>query len=271
MLFIFAVLVELQLNLACIVLDEHSVGHASRNRLLLGVSEHDAPRSSLFLDRSSSSFHRSASSNGSISHDKDSSLHLRTYGSFGRCHRDRDREKDIDIRDRDRSHLVDNGLCDYSDSFMGSRSGKDTLRRSRSMVSGKQVESLPKRPGNDLKNGVLSGVSIISGISKTSFERDFPSLGAEEKPASPDIGRVSSPGLSSAIQNLPKGIGGNGWTSALVDIPLKVGGNGLAPSSTSQTSASPGSTASSNSTGLNMAETLAQAPSRVRSPPQVFY
>ncbi|EHA8590797.1 hypothetical protein COCNU_scaffold024428G000010 [Cocos nucifera] len=204
-----------------------------------------------------------------MSHDNDSSLHLRTYGSFGRCHRDRDREKDIDLRDKDRSHLVDNGFCDYSDSFMGSRSGKDTLRRSHSMVSGKQVESLPKRPGNDLKNGMLSRVSSISGISKTSFERDFPSLGAEEKPGPPEIGRVSSPGVSSAIQNLPKGIGGNGWTSALVDIPMKVGGNGPLPSFTSQTSVSPGSTASSSSTGLNMAEALAQAPSRVRSPPQL--
>ncbi|XP_008801035.2 uncharacterized protein LOC103715244 isoform X1 [Phoenix dactylifera] len=250
-------------------LDEHRVGHASRNRLLLSVSEHDAPRSSVLLDRSSLSFRRSASSNGSMSHDKDSPLHSRTYGSFGRCHRDRDREKDIDLRDRDRSHLADNGFCDYSDSFMGSRSGKDTLRRSHSMVSGKQVESLPRRLGNDLKNGILSGASIISGISKTSFERDFPSLGAEEKPGPPEIGRVSSPGLSSAIQNLPKGIGGNGWTSALVDIPMKVGGNGPVPSSTSQTSATPGSNASSSSTGLNMAETLAQAPSRVRSPPQL--
>ncbi|KAG1330686.1 hypothetical protein COCNU_02G006540 [Cocos nucifera] len=196
-----------------------------------------------------------------MSHDKDSSLHSRPYASFGRSYRDRDweKEKDVDLRDKDRSHLVDNGFGDYSDSFMGSRSEKDTLRRSQSMVSGKRVESLLKRPGNDLKNGILSGVSIIGGIGKTSFERDFPSLGAEEKLGQPEIGRISSPGLTSAIQNLPKGIGIDGWTSALVDVPVTVGGGGPVYSSTPQTtSASLGSTVSGSSTGLNMAETLAQ-------------
>ncbi|XP_010926439.2 uncharacterized protein [Elaeis guineensis] len=245
-------------------LDDHGVGHSSRNRLLVSASEHDAPRSS--------PFRRSASSNGSMSHDKDNSLHSRPYASFGRSYRDRDweKEKDVDLRDKDRSHLVDNGFGDYSDSFMGSRSEKDTLRRSHSMVSGKRVESLLKRPGNDLKNGILSGVSIIGGIGKTSFERDFPSLGAEEKLGQPEIGRISSPGLTSAIQNLPKGIGIDGWTSALVDVPVTVGGSGTVPSSTPQnTSASLGSTVSSSSTGLNMAETLAQVPSRVRTPPQL--
>ncbi|XP_008782252.1 uncharacterized protein LOC103701832 [Phoenix dactylifera] len=243
-------------------LDDHGVGHSLRNRLLVSASEHDAARSS--------SFRRSASSNGSMSHDKDSSLHSRPYASFGRTYRDRDWEKDIDLRDKDRSHLADNGFSDHSDSFMGSRSEKDPLRRSHSMVSGKRVESLLKRPGSDLKNGILSGVSISSGIGKTSFERDFPSLGAEEKLGQPEIGRISSPGLTSAIQNLPKGIGIDGWTSALVDVPVIAEGSGPVPSSTPQTtSGSLGSTVSSSNTGLNMAETLAQAPSRARTPPQL--
>lgn len=246
-------------------LDEHGGGRSSRNRFLaVSACDHDAPRTS---SRSSSSFRRSTSSNGSSStnHDRDNISQM--YSSFSRNPRDRDRDKVPDRRDRDRERLF------QLDSFDSGRNGKDALRRSQSMVTGKRGESWPRRPGNDLVNGVISGGSGIGTISKASFEQDFPTLGAEERQGPPEIGRVASPGLSSAIQSLPFSapttIRGDGWTSVLAEVPVVVGGNGPSIQSSQQTATvAPASTSLSTTTGLNMAETLAQTPSRVRSDPQ---
>ncbi|ONK75214.1 uncharacterized protein A4U43_C03F14540 [Asparagus officinalis] len=246
--------------------DEHNTGSLSRNRLSVSVCDYDAPRAS-----SSSSFRRSVSNNGSVSHDKDSSTLTRGYSSFGRSHHERDRYRDRQ-RNRDRDSLLDNGYYDYTDSLM-LRRAEDTLRRSQSMVSGRRVESLPKSPGFGSGNGILSTGSLSGGFSKVSFERDFPSLGAEEKQGVFDVGRVSSPTISTAINNLPIGIsavmGVDGWTSALVEAPAAGVGNGDTNSSSLQTTAGMAFTGSGTATGLSMAETLAQAPARARTAPQL--
>ncbi|KAJ0976033.1 hypothetical protein J5N97_017998 [Dioscorea zingiberensis] len=245
--------------------DEHCGGRSSRNRFLpVSACDHDALRVS---SRSSSSFRRSTSSNcsSSTNHDRDNISQM--YSSFSRNSRDRDRDKVPDRRDRDRERPF------QLDSFDSSRNGKDALRRSQSMVTGKRSESWSRRPGNDSVNGVVSGGSLITSISKASFEQDFPTLGAEERQGPPEIGRVASPGLGSAIQSLPFGaptsIRGDGWTSVLAEVPTVVGGNGPSiPSSLQNTPVAPAPTGLSTTTGLNMAETLAQTPSRVRADPQ---
>ncbi|XP_077214152.1 uncharacterized protein LOC143848992 [Tasmannia lanceolata] len=246
--------------------DDHSVALPTRIRSPGSSSDYDSLRSSR---TSSSYFRRSSSSNGAVIRDKETSSHLRSCSSFNRPHHDRDWEKE-------RLLLVDNRDRDYSDSLTNilvSRIEKDSLRHSQSKISGKRVEVWPKRVGNDKNNGSLVGGSIVSNIHKASFERDFPSLGAEEKQGVPDISRVSSPGLSTASQSLPMGtsvIGGDGWTSALAEVPAKIASNSTIFSSAQQnTPASSATVPPSTTTGLNMAETLAQAPSRTRTVPQL--
>lgn len=235
--------------------------------------DYDAPRSS-FSERTSSSFRRSASSNGYIVREKD--ISSRGYNSSGRNHRDRDRdrEKDFEIHHRDRPPLPDDEFGDYPDVLIPSKSEKDSLRRSQSMLSGKRADSWLKRAAHDSNNGFQSmgGSGRISGITKSSFEKEFPSLGAEERHVGSDVIRVSSPGSSTALHNLPVTastiIGADGWTSVLAEVPI--GGNGSIVSSALQTSSVSASTASSASSGLNMAETVAQVPARARTTPQVM-
>lgn len=248
-----------------------SLSNHTRNRTYKSISDFDTPRSA-FLDRSSSSNSRRSSTNGSAKH---------AYSSFNRSHREKDREKD-----KDRSSFGDHWDRDSSDPLgtIFIRGEKDTLRRSQSMVSRKQGELLPRRISNDVKtssntnhtngNGVLSGVGIGSSIQKAVFEKDFPSLGTEERQGVPDIGRVSSPGFTTAVQSLPVGssalIGGEGWTSALVEVPV-MGSSSTGSFSAQQTvTSTSGSGAASTMAGLNMAEALAQAPSRARAAPQVI-
>lgn len=256
---------------------------SARNRSSKNTNDYESPRSA-FLDRTSSSnSRRNSISNGFPKHDKESNA--RAYSSFSRSHRDkdRDREKDrlvIGVKDRlvigdewdhDSAHPLANILIN--------RVEKDGLRRSHSMGSRKQVDVLPRRVVSDLRNGdsnkqnngngMVSGSSIIGGIHKAVFDKDFPSLGTE-----PDIGRVPSPGLSMAVQSLPIGnsslIGGEGWTSALAEVPMITGSNSTGSSSVQQTVVSaPASGFPSTTAGLNMAEALTQAPSRARTAPQV--
>ncbi|KAK4405063.1 hypothetical protein Sango_0512800 [Sesamum angolense] len=114
------------------------------------------------------------------------------------------------------------------------------------MISGKRGDTWHKKVGTDLNiasgnntNGLPSKGSPIGGVNKTTFERDFPSLGAEQRAVIPEVGRVPSPGVSSALQSLPI----------------------AAPSSS--TSVALGST-----TSLNMAEAVAQGPTRAQTTPQ---
>ncbi|OVA03095.1 hypothetical protein BVC80_8851g22 [Macleaya cordata] len=271
--------------------DDHAVTLPSRNRSSFSIGDYDSPRSSAYMDRTSSSyFRRSSSSNGSMGHGKDPSAYSRSYSSFARSHRDKDWDKDLlDFHDRERSVLGDHRNRDYSDSLgvsanaLTSRIEKDTLRRSQSMISGKGGEVWPKKVAavssssknnsHNTNNGVNVGGTAINHIHKATFERDFPSLGAEERQGVPEIGRVSSPGLGTTVQSLTMGTSavlGDGWTSALVEVPAMIGSNNMVLASAQQASpVSLTTSAPSTTTGRNMAETLAQAPSRARTAPQL--
>ncbi|KAJ7965625.1 mediator of RNA polymerase II transcription subunit 1 isoform X2 [Quillaja saponaria] len=249
-----------------------SLAHHTRNRNSKNSNDFDGPRSA-FLERSSSSNSRRSSSNGSSKH---------AYSSFNRSHRDKDRD-----REKERSSFGDHWDRDSADplaNIFPGRVEKDALLRSHSMVSRKQNELLPRRVAVDAKtssnsnhnngNGALSGGTTGSGIQKAVFEKDFPSLGSEERQGIPDIVRVSSPGLTTAGQNLPVGsstlIGGEGWTSALAEVPAIIGSSSSGSVSVQQTViATSASAAPSAMAGLNMAEALTQAPARARTAPQL--
>ncbi|XAR49406.1 hypothetical protein NMG60_11032601 [Bertholletia excelsa] len=260
--------------------DDQGASKHSRNKPSPSVNDHEIGRS-FVLDRTTSSYFRcSSSSNGSA--------HLRSHGSFGRSNRDRDWEKEIyDSRDKEKSTFVDHRRREYSDpldNILPSRFEKD-LRRSQSLTSGKVGETWPRKKPADSSNSnksnfknsnaLSSGGSTMSSVhNKTVFDREFPSLGAEERPPAPEIGRVSSPGLTTAIQSLPMStsavIGGDGWTSALAEVPVLVGNNTAAGTILQTIPTTAASLSSNMTTGLNMAETLAQGPSRAQTPgPQV--
>ncbi|XP_047952003.1 uncharacterized protein LOC125197311 isoform X4 [Salvia hispanica] len=157
---------------------------------------------------------------------------------------------------------------------------RDGLRRSQSMISAKRGDAWPKKVAADsgstsvkILNGLRTTGSPVSGVRKAAFERDFPSLGVDERAVISDIGRVPSPGLSS-IQSLPIGtsasLGGEKWTSALAEVPMLVGSNGTESSSVLQaTSSSSAPVALGSATSLNMAEAVAQGPSRSQTTPQL--
>lgn len=269
--------------------DDHASILSSRNRSSFSIGDYDSPRHS---ERNlSSHFRRSISSNGSSLHGKDSSSFPRSYSSF-KSPRDKDYDKDfLDFHDRERSSLADHRIRDYSDpmgishTLLSSRIEKDTLRRSQSMISGKRGEVWPKKVtavlnnsktnSHIISNGVnVGGTTVLNNIHKTTFDRDFPSLGAEERQGVPEIGRVSSPGLGSAAQSLAMGTSAvltDCWTSALVEPPPTVGSNNIVLSSAQQSSTVNLSiqAPTSLSTARNMAETVAQAPPRARAAPQL--
>ncbi|KAK2998826.1 hypothetical protein RJ639_023697 [Escallonia herrerae] len=239
-----------------------------RNRTYQSINDKDSPCSA-FLDRSTScNAQRCSSSNGVTKH---------PYGSFARSHRDKTRDKG-----KNRSFTRNSWDYDYSDplgNILASRVDNITLCRSRSMVSRKLDEALPRRALGDSSyskhsnaNGVPSEVSTICDI-KAAFEKDYRLLGNEVRQGVPDIGKVSSPGLSIAVRSLPIGnsgfISGEGWTSALAEVPAVIGSSSCGPTSVPQTvSSTPTSLASSDMVGLNMAEALSQDPPRVPSATQ---
>lgn len=230
----------------------------------------------MFLERAFSSNSRRGTINGSAKN---------AYSSFNRNHRDKDRDRD---RDKDRSNFLDHWDRKCSEplaDLFSVRTERDPLRRSHSLVSRKQSELANHRGAVDTKSGgncnqsngvdVLSGGSISNSFHKAVFDKDFPSLGGDERPGSAEIGRVTSPGLGgTASQSLPVGsssmIGGEGWTSALVEAPSMMGSSSTG-SLTAQQTGTPisGSVLSSTSAGLNMAEALVQTPYRAQSTPQV--
>ncbi|XP_057755093.1 uncharacterized protein LOC130974300 isoform X2 [Arachis stenosperma] len=245
--------------------DTPTLADRSRNRSSKTNGDFDSTRSISF-ERTASSNSRRSSINGSAKH---------AYSSFNRSHRDKDRD-----REKDRS-----SFSDQWDRGSSERIERETLQRSHSMLSRKQSETLIRRVVVNTKSGgssnqnngndILSGGSI-SSVQKAFFDKDFPSLGAEEKQGIAEIGRVPSPGLGSAAsQSLPVGnsalIRGEGWTSALAEVPTIIGSSspGFVMVQQNATAAS-GSVASSTTAGLNMAEALAQTPSQARSAPQVL-
>ncbi|KAH6763752.1 hypothetical protein C2S52_012603 [Perilla frutescens var. hirtella] len=246
--------------------DVSSSAHSTRNRSFRSNSEKESPR---LLQRSSSSnSRRSSTSNGSAKH---------PYSSFSRSHWDRNRD-----REKEKSLSEDIWEHDSSDSFssiLNSRVERSALRRSQSLVSRKNGEPSPRRVENkDLPvsgNGVLSRGSNLNVMQKSVFEKDFPSLGTEDKQGAAGIRRVSSPGLSSAVQSLPIGssgfLGGEKWTSALAEVPATVANNGTGHSPLQHNiSTFPNlSSGVSTTAGLNMAEALSQPAVRVHANPQL--
>lgn len=179
----------------------------------------------------SSYLRHSSSSNGST--------RIRSYSSFGRS-RDRDWDKNkgkAENRHRDDSDSLANILPSWFE--------KDGVRRSHSNVSAKRAESWPKKLPVE-KTGDKDG--------KIPFERDFPSLGAEEKQVDSEVRRVPSPVCNSGVNS------GDTWTSALAEVPMMVGTNG--PTSIPATA--------NVATGRNMAETLVQGHPRAQTAPQVI-
>ncbi|KAK2967464.1 hypothetical protein RJ640_001839, partial [Escallonia rubra] len=240
-----------------------------RNRTYRSINDKDSPCSA-FLDQSTScNARRCSSSNGVTKH---------PYSSFTRSHCDKTCDKG-----KNRSFTRDSWDYDYSDplgNILASRVDNITLCRSQSMVSRKLDEALPRRALGDSSgskhsnaNGVPSEVSTTCDI-KAAYEKDYRLLGNEVRQGVPDVGKVSSPGLSIAVQSLPIGnsgfISGEGWTSALAEVPAVIGSSSCVPTSVPQTvSSTPTSLASSAMVGLNMAEALSQAPPRVPSTTQL--
>ncbi|KAG2305338.1 hypothetical protein Bca52824_033989 [Brassica carinata] len=248
--------------------DSASLPHNSRNKNSRSKSDVDSVQSP-FLDRSSSTNSRRGSSNGSAKH---------PYSSFNfnRSQRDKDRS-----RDKDRVSYVDPWDLDTCIPLRNILTGRDQdqLRRSHSMVTRKQADHLSRGVSVGLKNvggstsssyngnGILHGPSIGNSFLRTGFDKDFPSLGTEEKHGGLDVVRVSSPALGSAVQSLPVGnsalIGGEGWTSALAEVP-----NVIEKACAGQLTSPKANVVSIGSSGLNMAEALVQAPARTLTPPQ---
>lgn len=262
------------------VIDDHSTSKHTRNRASVGSGDHDIGRLFALDQATSSNFHRSSSSNGPS--------HSRSYSSFSRSHCDRDQEDFDDYGDKDKLVLGDHRRRNYSDplgSILPSSFQKYMLRRSESMITVKRGDTWPRKVAVDPNNvkskhnngdGLLGVGSVVISATKTAFERDFPSLIAEERRGASDSGRVSSSSVNTAIHSLPIGsssmIGCDGWKSALVEVPVIAGSNGTGAAYTQQTiSASSSSVSPSMGTGLNMAETLAQGPPRARTPPQVSW
>ncbi|CAA3002417.1 Hypothetical predicted protein [Olea europaea subsp. europaea] len=256
--------------------DDNTGLKLARNRSSVNSNGHDLGRSLGSGRTTSSYFRRSSSSNGST--------HLRSYNSFNRNHRDGVWVKDAyDSGDKERSVFGDCRRQDFSDQLgkiLSTSFERDGLRLSHSMVSRKHGDNWPKKilidssnaSGNN-SNGLVSKNSPIGSVNKASFERDFPSLGAEERSAAPDVVKVASPGLSAVIQSLPVGtsavIGGEKWTSALAEVPVLAGSSGTGVSSQQAPPLNSVTMALSMTTGLNMAEAVAQGPPRAQTTPQL--
>ncbi|XVE48709.1 hypothetical protein DITRI_Ditri01bG0024000 [Diplodiscus trichospermus] len=257
----------------------HSDSHYAlrhRAKLSVGSDHHDIGRIPV-LDRTTSAyFRRSSSSNGST--------HSRSYSSFAKSHREKDWDKDNNgYHEREKAVLSDCRNRNYSDSLdsmLPSIFEKDVLRRSQSMITGKCRDTWSRKASNESSahnksnhsndNGLLSIASPVVG-NKSSFERDFPVLGAEERQVGSEVAWVSSPVLITAVQSLPVGnsvTGGDPWTSALADMPVGIGSSGTGVAVASRNvSAGSASITPTTTTGLNMAETLSQGPSRASTPP----
>ncbi|KAL6494544.1 hypothetical protein OROGR_031344 [Orobanche gracilis] len=252
--------------------DDHAAPRIARNKSFVNSNGHDFGRSSSSERTTSSYFRRSSSSN--------SSGNVRTYSSFGRNQRDRDWEKDTyNYHDQDKSARGDRRHRDFSDPPVKtpiSKFDRDE-RRSQSMVSWKRGDTRPTKVATESSgasgkntNGVLTRGNPVGALTKAAFERDFPSLGAEERAVTPEVGRVPSPGLNTGIQSLPVTsalIGGEKWTSALAEVPMLVGSNGTISPSVQQVASF--SRVSNSTTSLNMAEAVAQGPSRAQTTPQL--
>ncbi|KAE8701743.1 cell wall protein AWA1-like isoform X2 [Hibiscus syriacus] len=260
--------------------DASSPVHPGRSRNSRSISDFDSPRLA-FLDRASSLNSGRCSSNGSSRY---------AYSSFCRSHKGRERDKErLSFGDRwdfDSSDPLESILTSRVEKLGGistSRVEINTFWRSNSMISRKNAEPLPQRTavdsrdsGNSSNNndhGLVSGDAIGSSIHKAAFQKDFPSLGTEERQLVPEAARVSSLGLSSVSQCLSVGnstlIDGEEWTSALAESPSVVGTSSSGSLSAPLTISTSVSGAPSVTSGLNMEVALVQAPPRACTAPQL--
>jgi len=258
-------------------IDDHPIPKHVRNGSSVSNSDYDIGRQ-FASDQATSSYFPQSSSNGSA--------HSRSYSSFGRSQHDWDWEDTNDYCVKNRLVLGDHRWRDSSDTLgtiLPNRVEKDMLLHSQSMITGKCGDTWPRKVAGDSNNakrkhsdanGLLGGGGSVSSSTKTAFEQDFPSLIAEERQGGSEIGRVSSSGLDTTIQNLPIGIsstiGCDSWKSALVEVPQIFGCNSTDAALSLQTlAAGSASVSPSTRTCLNVAETLANGPDHARTRPQV--
>lgn len=257
--------------------DDHPLSKHVRNGSSVSSSDYDI--GGLFAsDQATSSYFHQSSSNGSA--------HSRSYSSFGRSQHYWDWEDTNDYRGKNKLVLGDHRRHDSSDTLgtiLPNRAKKDMLLHSQSMITGKCGDTWPRKVAGDSNNakrkhsdanGLLGGRGSVSSSTKTAFEQDFPSLIVEERQGGSEIGRVSSYGLDTTIQNFPIGIsstiGCDSWKSALVEVPQISGCNSTDAALALQTlGASSASVSPSTRTRLNMAETLANGPDHARTRPQL--
>ncbi|XP_047972402.1 uncharacterized protein LOC125215123 [Salvia hispanica] len=256
--------------------DDQTSLKLARNKSFVNSNGLDFGRS-FSSDRTTSSyFRRSSSSNGSG--------HLGSHSGFGKQHNKDWARSTYHFRDKGNSIMGDRWRRDSSDrsgATLLSTYERDGFRRSHSMVSRNNVDTWHRKAITDSStsfgtkaHGLLDQSSSMAGVKTTFIEKDFPSL-AEERTVMPEVGRVPSPSLSSAIQGLPLGssstvVSGEKWTSALAEVPVRVGSNSNGISPVRQ-EATPSSTfvALGSSTSLNMAEAVAQAPNRGQTTPSL--
>ncbi|XP_066321881.1 uncharacterized protein [Miscanthus floridulus] len=227
-----------------------------------------------------SSSGRSSGSNGSRRPDRDGMGKSRDYFNF-RKFKDRDRQRDFDSRDwesRSAAAVRDdfksfstckserdrmNRTCSKADTWnkgSGSTSRNNAVSSSRSNDKSSTVASTGTV--NSVRNAAL-GTSISNASVRTS-------LSSEDKNGRQSISKVSSPGISTAIQNVPM-ISPDGWSSMLADLPLLSDPKkSLATSSLLHIAPSKQTEVVPNSgTALSMAETVMQAPVRISIRPQL--
>ncbi|XP_075674254.1 uncharacterized protein LOC142643485 isoform X1 [Castanea sativa] len=260
--------------------DDHPISKHVRNGSSVSTSDCDIGHLFASDQATSSYFRQSSSSNGSA--------HSRSYSSFGRSQHDWDWEDTNDYRGKNKLVLGDHRLHDSSDTlgtFLPNRIEKNMLMHSQSMITGKRGNTWPRKVAGDSNNakrkhsdanGLLGGGGggSVSSSTKTAFEQDFPLLIAEERQSGSEIGRVSSSGLETTIQNCPTGIsstiGCDSWKSALVEVPQISGCNSTDAALAQQTlAASSASVSPSTGTRINMAETLANGLDHARARPQL--
>lgn len=296
--------------------DNSDAPFASRHRPLQ-LQSSGATRGDYSSPRYSGSSERPfLSSRRSLNTDRDPVGNSRAYASFRRTSSVRvydslEREKDwewgreweahdrerslggVSGNDRSNTRELSDTAKRWSNSGSAGRFESDsTLRRSRSAISNNTLENGEKKFGNEVRTILAAPLvrgGIVSNMQKAAFEKDFPSLGAEERQGIIQSNQANVAGINSSSGPIWQGqgsvgrpgtpvsgvssIGVDGWKSALADAPVPNGvvSLGSGPSTAIQQIA-PGSLVSSkghglaSTGGLNMAEALVQNSPRPRTP-----
>lgn len=232
--------------------------------------------------------------------------------------RDRDRSRVLggfEERERDRTEQSDNMSAFRRPGGLGpvpaSRYEADItapLRRVHSMGSAARALENGEKKAAELPTAPpINSGSLTSSMQKAAFERNFPSLGAQERGAAmsgmqSSLGNLvvssprpswqgsstsrmdgirsaaSSPGLptggspGSGLSTTPGGSNGEGWSSALAEAPAAANGTLVAPVASPGAVITPPTSSLANFSVTNppkMVEALVQHPPRVRTPPMV--